>query len=248
MKNLFLKLVAGSYLLVMGQIAMADTLGIYLGAGTWNQDYSGDLLLWQTDALNVSGDSGSTLYVKFEHPVPVLPNIKIATAEISDSGVADVVYPGPLTLNTDTTIDLSHTDLTFYYEIIDTGMDLDLGLTFRKFDGEITQIADIAGTLTPLATNTDITATIPMLYLSFRVDLPLTGFYLGADANALSISGNGFVDYSAMIGWTTSAAIVADIGVEAGVRSFSVKADTQKLDLDLDFETDGVFLRVVAHF
>lgn len=248
MKNLFLKLVAGSYLLMMGQIAMADTLGIYLGVGTWNQDYSGDLLIWQTDALDVSGDSGNTLYVKFEHPVPVLPNIKIATAEISDSGVADVEHPGPITLNTDSTIDLSHTDLTFYYEIIDMGMDLDLGLTFRKFDGEITQIADIGGTLTPLPTNTDITATIPMLYVSFRVDLPLTGFYLGGNANALSISGNGFMDYEVKIGWATSVAMLADIGVEAGVRSFGVKADTKKLDVNLDFETDGVFVRVVAHF
>tara|TARA_E500000331_G_scaffold98259_2_gene95003 strand:+ start:6825 stop:6989 length:165 start_codon:yes stop_codon:yes gene_type:complete len=36
-----------------------------------------------------------------------------------------------------TTIDLTHTDLTLYYEIIDIGFDFDVGITARSLEGQV---------------------------------------------------------------------------------------------------------------
>ena len=62
----------------------ADFIGIYVGAGYWNADFSGDVVsdVSVTDQLQINGDASSQLYIAFEHPVPVLPNIRVARSDV----------------------------------------------------------------------------------------------------------------------------------------------------------------------
>lgn len=233
-------------LLVAAQ-AQADFIGLYAGAGYWRGDFGGDVIddVSIDGDLDISKDSSNYLYVAFEHPVPLLPNIKVARTTVQDSGVGNLNktfnFEGTnftVGQQVTTEIDLTHNDFTFYYEVIDIGMDLDIGVTARQMDGEVAINA----------TKQDVDVVLPMLYLAGRLDLPFTGTYLGAQANGISYSGNSLMDYSLAVGWQTENFIFPEFGIEGGYRSFSLKADEDDADVDIDMDIDGVFVNLVFHF
>ncbi|MDH5737220.1 MAG: TIGR04219 family outer membrane beta-barrel protein, partial [Gammaproteobacteria bacterium] len=166
------------------------------------------------------------------------------------TGDVNMVYGGiDATLKTD--IDLDHMDYTLYWEVIDTGMDLDIGLTARRFDGSLTQ--EVYSNLVPgtvLGSQVQpIEGTIPMLYINARVELPFTGFYVGGEINSLSYQGDGFNDLTAKVGWSTDSWIMPEFGVELGYRKMSLDIDaSNKLDTTLDLSIDGYYLALVGHF
>ncbi|MCB1646277.1 MAG: TIGR04219 family outer membrane beta-barrel protein, partial [Pseudomonadales bacterium] len=137
---------AGLLLMAAVPSAYADFIGIYAGAGYWNADFSGNVIdgVSVDSDLNIDSDAGNYIYAAFEHPIPFVPNIRLARTGISDTGTGTLnssfVFNGT-TFTVDQTvrteIDLTHTDLTLYYELIDTGMDVDLGLTARYLQGEV---------------------------------------------------------------------------------------------------------------
>ena len=69
--------------------AQADFLGIYVGAGFWGQDFAGSAVsdVSIENQLGLADNSGVQAYFRFEHPVPMLPNIRIARSDIEDAGV-----------------------------------------------------------------------------------------------------------------------------------------------------------------
>ena len=189
-------------------------------------------------------------YLALEHPVPVIPNILVQQTDVSvdESGsmVVDVVFDGDtFTAGTDvnTTIDFSHTDATFYYELLDNWVSLDLGLTVRMFDGELT----LTESATPVNTATQVLdGALPMLYLKARFDLPLSGFYVGAHANALTYDGHSLTDFTAAAGYQTDGWVM-DLGVEFGIRTFTFELDDLD-ELDADIELSGSYFAVTVHF
>ena len=132
-------------------------------------------------------------------------------------------------------MDLSHTDLTLYYELIDVGMDLDLGLTARYLEGEV-ELNNVRESAEVL---------LPMIYLRGKFNLPFTGTYIGGQVNAASYSGDSILDGDVKVGWQTENFIFPEFGVEAGYRQFSIDADESVL---IDLEMDGVFVNLTAHF
>ena len=241
------RLIAGVVVLLGSSFAQADFLGVYLGGGVWNSGYSGNIIdgVSLQSELGVNGDSSTQFYIAFEHPVPLLPNIKVARADIRDDGVATItapvdfegtLFPAGSTLST--TLDLSHTDVTLYYEIIDIGMDFDVGITARIMDGEATLDTE----------SVEIEGVVPLLYLRAKVGLPFTGTYFGAQANVVSYSGNSLTDLSAVVGWEIENFILPEFGVEVGYRRWSLKLDENDVDLDTDMDLDGIFFNLTAHF
>src|SRR5690606_7128931 len=115
-------------------------------------------------------------------------------------------------------IDLTHTDATFYYELLDNVVSLDAGLTVRYFDGDV-KLRALSG-----EASLDLDDPLPMLYVAGRVALPL-GFYVGADVNGTGIRDSKLIDYRINAGWESA----IGLGVELGMRKF---------DLDYDDDDD----------
>ena len=241
---MFKNLMISFLLLLVSCVVKADFIGIFGGAGYWKGDIGGDVITDVSigDELGVSGDGGNYFYVALEHPIPLVPNVKIARTNIEDSGSGIVgttfTFEGA-TFSTgqsvSTKVDLTYTDFTLYYELVDVGFDLDLGLTARQFVGEL-QVD---------AVKEDANGIVPMLYASTKIGLPLSGLYVGAEVNGTSFSGDSLIDYAVKVGWETENFILPEVGVEAGFRRLSIDSDD---NVDLDLEVDGVFINLTAHF
>jgi outer membrane protein len=231
-------------LLSVGTHANADTIGLHLGGGYWDTGFSGNVIAGVDldDELDVN-DAGSVyLYAHVEHPLPFIPNLRIARTKIEESGSGTLAnnfsfegvnfIPGQAVRSS---IDMSHTDFTLYYELIDTGADFDVGITARYLEGEVT--------LNNISESAE--AILPMLYLRGKLNLPFTGTYIGGQANVISVSGDSMVDADLKVGWQTENFIFPEFGIEAGYRTFDVDVDESLL---IDLEMDGVFLNLTAHF
>jgi len=227
--------------------AQADALGIRIGANGWQQNFSGHAKSGTAgdrisidDDLGFDDEYGFQGYISFEHPVPFLPNVLVQRTVIdadSDGDLNGKIFDGVTFLGAvDSTIDLTHTDTTLYYEILDNWVSLDLGLTARFFEKGLkikdqTQRASL-----------DIDEAIPMAYAAVKFDLPLTGLYVGADGNGTQYDDDTIIDVKAMIGWESS----AGLGIEAGYRYFDVQYEDSKEETDIT--TEGPFTGLFFHF
>lgn len=249
-------LTAATCLLTLPSIAAADTIGFFVGAGTFDAEFSGTFKNSDTngedidleDDLGLDDDSASYIYIAIEHPIPVLPNIKLARTELDQSGTNTidrniefdgVTYTVGATVESD--IDLSHTDVTLYYELLDNWVNLDLGLTVRQFDGEIKLVGESGGSTQ--TAQEDLDYPIPMLYAKGQFDLPFTGLYAAVEGNWIGYSGNVFFDAIGKIGYETS----IGFGVEAGLRSITLEIDDED-DVEADMDFSGLYLAAHYHF
>ncbi len=232
--------------------ANADTvLGVYAGFGSWDASYDGkigDPTSISLKELGVKDHKNSFYYIALEHPIPIVPNIRLAHTEISSKQTAtitksfeydDVIYTANDTIKSE--FDLTHTDATLYYEILDNWVNLDLGLTARMFDGFV-----YAASTTDTTRNKKVKVdqTLPMLYAKAQFDLPLTGLSVGVEGNYVSYSGDKVTDYSAKVSYLFDS--VLDVGLEAGYRKLSVKVDEDDLQAKVDIK--GPYAAVIAHF
>lgn len=230
--------------------AHADTiLGIYAGIGNWNPEYSGDI---GNSALNIEelgfdDDNYSFGYIALEHPIPILPNIRLQRTEMDTSETAtlnrsfefdNVTFDVNETVATD--LDLSHTDVILYYEVLDNYVSVDLGINARVFDGEVTVTGENSG-----RDSLGIDATLPMLYGKVQFDIPATGFYVGADASFIDIDGDSLSDITLRGGYAFDS--VVDLGVEFGYRIIELELDDLD-DFNTDIEIDGFYGAVTFHF
>ncbi|WP_101759166.1 TIGR04219 family outer membrane beta-barrel protein [Oceanicoccus sp. KOV_DT_Chl] len=238
-------------LLAAASVSHADALGFSIGANVWQQSFEGTVLSSSDESNTIDleddldyGDENSTnFYIAFEHPIPILPNIRLAQTEIevdeatqfnraiSFEGTSYAVNE-PIT----STSDLSHTDATLYYEVLDNWISLDLGLTARVFSEGF----EVSSNST--SSDFDLDETLPMVYLAVKVELPLTGLYAGANGNFISYDGSSVTDYSINLGYETE----LGLGVEAGFRSFDIDYDDD--DEVADITIDGSYIGLFYHF
>lgn len=222
----------------------ADFVGLNIGANHWTPDISGSFnsknqssIRLQND-LGYKDDSSTSLSLSFEHPVPFIPNIKYSGYDLSASSASTTTGTvnfngGSYTGNINSTLDLSHNDIVLYYELLDNWVNLDLGLDLKKFDGKVS-IND---------NSIDVDTTIPMIYLAARFDLPLTGLYVGANIQQLSIGDSSSEDTTLMIGYESK----SGLGVEGGIKTFTLELqDANNLDTNLEY--DGIFVNGYYHF
>ena len=235
--------------LLMSSSVFADALGLRISAGMWSYDTQGVV----RDSANVSDnfDINSELGLKdddsfqgflyFEHPVPILPNIRVGITDLNLSGTG--TYAGGKDWNGTTlpagtltsSVDLSHTEIGLYYEIWDTGFDFDLGINAKLFDGTVTLTS--SGTT---ATST-FDETIPMGYV--HVGIPLVaGFSIAGDLSYISYDGDKFQDYLLRLRYDTDFML----GVELGYRSFTIDyADGNEF---ADVKIDGPYVNATLSF
>jgi outer membrane protein len=226
--------------------SQADIVGATAGAYMWKQSWDGDVKagsqsIDMNDDLGYDDETGKSFYVALEHPVPVLPNIRLqhTALDISETNTLNRSFTfdgkGYVATNTvDSTTDLSHTDGTFYYEILDNWVNLDVGLTVRMFDGEVR----IKNQTTGDEGSIEIDAPLPMAYVNARFELPLTGFYASALGNVIAYGDNKVTDMTLALGYE-----LGILGLELGYRNFDVQLEDDNEEANVT--VDGYFLGVV---
>ena len=232
-----LVIMAGGVLLMSGSLATADVLGVGARASYWDSDLSGEAgkngdLVDVENELDLDSDSNVNAEAYFEHPVPILPNVRLNYTKIEQSGSGEIstgfdVVNGQV----DSDLDLTQFDVTLYYEVLDNWVNLDLGLTARSLDGELTIREQLSGT----ESRTDIDAVVPMAFLAARFDLPFTGASVGGQANGISFDGDSVYDVNVYGQYELSV-----VSLRAGYRQISI--DFEDGDDRLDVELDGPFL------
>jgi len=246
-------LLAGSLAALMCCTAQADTLlGLYIGGQIWSNDASGTFGEGSDDqsVFEFDDENQGSFYVAFEHPIPLIPNIKIASTTLDTVGGAqltdtftfeDVTYPVGTTL--DTTLDASFVDYTLYYEVFDNDLlTFDFGLTARDLDAYIkVSESDSNGS------DLDISGIIPMAYVSTIIGLPLTGLNVFAEANFISYDDQTIYDAQIGVSYALLDNVAVDLDVTLGYRTVKLELD----DLDgfySDLTYDGFFAGAVVHF
>lgn len=168
--------------LLMAGSAQAETLfGFYAGAGTWQQEFSGDVA---------------------------------------------------------SEIELTQSDAVLYYELLDNVVSLDLGIAARWIDGEIEVASESA------VAQAEFEGVLPLLYARGRVDLPLTGLWVGAEAMGLAFDGHSLIDASVQVGWTSP----VGLGAELGWRTLRLGLDSVD-DIDnAEIDMSGPYAAVNFYF
>lgn len=231
--------------------AEAEFVGLNISAhtsqssNTFNLNSTSSIDL--VDDLNVNNPAQTSMVLILEHPISILPNIRYqgynlyspesSEVNLETSNNASAATAGKTTT---TSFDLNHEDIVLYYQLLNNWVDLDMGVDLKRFDGQVSQ----AGTT---GSSIDVDETIPLLYLSARVDLPVNGLYVGANINAnvvdLGLSQSTAQDSTIMLGYESG----TGLGIEGGIKSFSVELnDSDTLNTNLEY--DGLFLNGYFNF
>jgi outer membrane protein len=254
-------IIATSLAAVLCSSAQADTLlGLYIGGHVWDTEATGSLgeknSQTQDIALqefNFEDQQHGSFYVALEHPIPLIPNIKIASTTLdtdgqtviteSDFSFGDIPYPIDTTVNTE--FNVSYVDYTFYYEILDNDLlTLDIGLTAREFEGDMT-ITDDIGVLS--LSVEEFSAVVPMLYGSVIIGLPLTGLNIFFQGNYTGYDDSKIQDFQAGISYSLLDNLAVDLNIELGYKVF--KMDIEDIDdIYADLEFKGIFAGATIHF
>ena len=181
--------------------SMADFVGFRVGGSSWNWSVSGDIR-YKGNTVNDTFDLKNDLglkddkqtfgYIVLEHPIPLLPNIRLSKTNLSTTGsgtvTSGVTYGGiyyPVSTAVTSELTLNQTDAALYYEILDNDLvGFDLGINLKNIKGK----ASVSGS--PGTASADINVTILMLYAGLQIGLPLTGLSIGADGSYIGYNGN----------------------------------------------------------
>lgn len=257
-------LVTVSVLTLLSVNVKADTLaGLYIGGQVWDNEATGIFGESNNQVdFNLSDKQQGSYFIAFEHPIPFIPNAKIAKTSLETDGLTNLereITFGDSTFleGTDVEADfnVSYVDYTLYYELFDNGLfSFDVGLTGRDFNGDVSVSASINtapdGETPVYSTSTGRLSTdeiVPMLYASTIIGLPFTGLNVFAEGNFLSIDDHTLYDYQAGLSYELIDNIAVDVNLTLGYRS--VKLALEDLDdLYSDLEFKGVFLGTIIHF
>ncbi|AFP31235.1 TIGR04219 family outer membrane beta-barrel protein [Marinobacter sp. BSs20148] len=241
MRRLFTILVGSAVL--AAPAAQADVFGLGAQIGYWDSELSGDVAanggsVDVKDELNLDGESSNQLSLYLEHPVPLLPNVRVAYVNIDQtargrlSGDFDGISAGS---DVRSDLELEQLDITLYYEVLDNWVNLDLGLTARDFSGELL----VQGNGQSSRATADVV--VPMGYLAARFDLPFSGASVGIEGNAIAYSGDSLHDFNVYGQYQLSL-----LQLRAGYRQMAV--DYEDGDDRFDVKIDGPFISAGVMF
>ena len=240
--------------------AQADFVGVYGGASLWQPDITGSFesdsssasSIDVEDDLGYSDSSTGSYYLAIEHPLPLLPNLRVERTNLSESSNStlsrsiefeDQTYNASSKINS--RLNLSHTDWTGYYEILDGlgWLTADIGLTIRQFDGEI-QIKDESGSADE---SLSLDVPVPLLYGKGEFEIPVVSFPLavGGIINYLSVGGATIADRRFYV--AAAVPLPIELGGEIGYRSFSMDFDDVD-NLNADITASGWYASATLHF
>lgn len=202
-------------------------IDVHAGVGGWIAGASGDIQVNASDLFDAEADldlddqTNVYGYLSFEHPTPIVPNLRVGYTQLTTDG------------EDDDTLDLTMLDATIYYGVGAIWATADVGVNVRQ----LTADANIQGE----SGETDVV--FPMLYAKARINLPLTDTYLIAEGQGISVDGNSVMDYSGRIGYEG----FLGLGLEAGFRTLKIELNDVE-DVTADLELSGPFAGVQFSF
>ncbi|MBL4630272.1 MAG: TIGR04219 family outer membrane beta-barrel protein [Paraglaciecola sp.] len=237
--------------------SQADTLlGLYVGAQGWNMETTGG---FSDDGdngdFNFENEAKSNFYVAFEHPIPLIPNIKIQKTEMDTAGdvtldtnftFGDEIFP--ISSEVTTNVQLTTTDIILYYEFFDNDLiSFDFGINAKYIEGEFLITDKTDPSKFELE---DFSGPIPMLYSRLAFGVPFTGLGAFVEGSFLSIDDNTLLDYQAVITYSLIENLAIDVTFQVGYRAVTLELDysddNNRIHSDLEFK--GPFAGLEVHF
>lgn len=228
-------------------------LGLYAGAQGWNMESQGG---FSNDGSNLDFNfkdkTKTNFYVALEHPIPLVPNIKLQRTNMDTSGnvllnstfeFGGEIFSAATPVLTD--VKLTSTDTILYYELFDNDLlSFDVGVNAKYLDGELFVVDKEDPSNTG---REEFSGIVPMLYSRVAFGIPTTGFGAFFEGSYLSFDDQQLTDYQAAITYSLMENLAIDVTLQLGYRSVKLELD----DLDgiysnLDFK--GAFAGVEVHF
>ncbi|KDM90360.1 TIGR04219 family outer membrane beta-barrel protein [Photobacterium galatheae] len=218
MKKTMLSAAAVAVALATAVPAQADMLlGGTVGADAWFS--SAEI----NDAVDGGDNTVPSFYASFEHFVPLIPNARIAYANIEADAVA-----------------FKQTDLTAYYEILDNDLvSVDVGVSLIKFaDGEYNAQGHV---------QTFNDEWQPAIYGNVEIGFPMTPLTAFAEGNMGEFDGTSTLDAKAGLKFTIPL-VAADLNLRGGYRVMDYDFDAINNPLGGKVKLDGFFAGVEVDF
>jgi outer membrane protein len=251
MKHSLTALAAGGALL-MSAAASADILSVEAEVQYWQSKPSGghtpsvstlpggvDL---DTDSREYfwSSSGQGRLGLSLYHFIPLVPNIKVETQELSFNARRDIVTIGGTPEIVD--IDLGHETYTLFYAPLDNGLtEFKFGASLKQFDGHINEMRD-SDTSAMWRIKEDILSG----YARGSVSLPFTGFSVIAQGH-VGVGSHDFHDVEAAIRYRFVDSMMLDGHVSLGYRSMKLHFDNET-SVNTQHEFKGPFLNLALRF
>ncbi|RMG55308.1 MAG: TIGR04219 family outer membrane beta-barrel protein [Gammaproteobacteria bacterium] len=242
--------------LTMGMLAtasaQADVIGVDFGVAGWQQNVSGSGTYNTTgtatnidvkDDLHLKDKQNGFGWISIEHPVPLLPNIRLYAANFSTDGQGTITqqidFGGatyPVNSDVSSKFDVRETGGILYYELLDNVVSLDLGLDLRNLKGSM----EITGSGQYEKADFDVWA--PLLYGRVEASLP-ANLRIGADGSYIGYSGNYLRDFRGWVAWQSPWVV----GIEGGYRTNGAKLNDVS-NITADFSFGGPYIAVFVDF
>lgn len=224
----------------------ATVVGFKVGGDYWNADTSGTFAEkgQPQQSFNYDSSAQGSYWVALEHPIPLIPNIKIRENSLDQKGKmsgADFTFNGhDFTGNVTAYTDLSNTDFVLYYELLDNDIvSLDLGAAYKLMHGSL-RVQDPGH-----PEEKDVDDGIVMGYANGQVSVPGLGLFGFADV-LVGASESGVYDYSVGLGWEFDG-VAVDTRIRAGYREFQFDVNNFS-GISADTKFDGYFAGVEIDF
>lgn len=191
-----------------------------------------------------------------DHPIPIVPNIRVEQVTLKSSGTNSSLSVGPINGDVDSELDLSNTDVILYWGVpfatwapfID---ELDFGLGAKMFSGGLTMDN---GTVGDLIDQSFSGGMVPYAYGKLRIEPPfMMGIGLEGEIKTMSVDAGSltatFNETIVKADWGYMFPLpILDIepGLELGYRNMSLDIDSSDLTTNVGFS--GIFFGAYAKF
>ena len=237
--------------LLVPQIASADFLSVYGGVEGWRAESTGIVGDSQSNSASFNFDDETTtsFYIGLEHPIPLIPNLKLRKDSIDLTGQATVsgFQLGGTTLNglVNSTINLDQTDVILYWELLDLDLfSFDFGVNAKYVESNQV-VVDSSDPINSAQDSFD--GWVPMAYLAAEVSLPGLPLSLWTEGSYVSYSGDKFYDARAAIKYTLIDSLPMDLSFSLGYRAFVLQVDDLD-DVFADFDFNGYYAGMELRF
>lgn len=229
MKAIKLSLVTAT--LCLSSLAQADFIGLKGDISYWNIDGKANINQQNQADQDIDRDGAMQLSLAFEHPIPIIPNIKAKYTKL------DVETESQAFGLDKTEINLDHTDLILYYEILDNIVKADIGVGATRLNGDVKQYGQ----------NISIDEYSPIIYAEVGGKLPFTGFSAKAEATYTNVNDVKITDAQAELQYNFIQSLLLDLGAKVGYRVLDIDlSDISNRDMKYNFK--GPYIGLNAHF
>lgn len=213
--------------------AQADFIGLKGDISYWNIEGESNIDRKHLNDQDLDRKGTVQASVAFEHPIPVIPNVKLKYTQLdteteSNNTIEELAK---------TEINLDHTDLILYYEILDNIIKADIGVGATRLNGDVKQFG----------TSVDIDEYSPIIYAEVGAKLPFTGLSAKAEATYTNVNDVKITDAQAEFQYDFVKSIALDLGAKVGYRVLNIELnDLDKRDMKFNFK--GPYIGLNAHF